>query len=65
MKNKGYTTFFWGGGRGGEGEGAQISCIMGKLEVAHEYFLKVVSQPIKTKTFIDLKITRKSVKPVK
>ena len=33
MKNKGYAIFFLEGGRGGEG--AQIRCIMGNVEVAY------------------------------
>ena len=51
------------GGRGGMG--GRKSCVMGDLEVAYKYFFLVASQPIKTKTFIDLKITRKSVKLVR
>ena len=60
MKNRGYAKFGGGGGMGG-----RKSCVMGNLEVAYKYFFLVASQLIKTKTFIDLKITRKSVKLVR
>ena len=50
---------------GGGGMGGRKSCVMGNLEVAYKYLFLVASQPIKTKTFIDLKITRKSVKLVR
>ena len=54
MKNRGYANL--------AGMGGRKSCVMGNLEVAYKYFFLVASQLIKTKTFIDLKITRKSVK---
>ena len=57
MKNKRSVKF-----EGGRGE--QISCIMEKMEVAYEYFFSCKSTN-QNKTFIDLKITRKSIKPVK
>ena len=47
------------------GMGGRKSRVMGNLEVAYKYFFLVASQLIKTKTFIDLKITRKSVKLVR
>ena len=53
MKNKRSVKF--GGG------GDQISCIMEKMEVAYEYFFSCKSTN-QNKTFIDLKITGKSVK---
>ena len=58
MKNKRSVKFEGGGG------GEQISCIMEKMEVAYEYFFSCKSTN-QNKTFIDLKITRKSIKPVK
>ena len=61
MKNRGYAKF----GAGGGGMGGRKSCVIGNLEVAYKYFFLVASQPIKTKTFMDLKITRKSVKLVR
>ena len=56
MKNKGYAKFGGGGG--------QICCIKGNVEVAYEYFFSCKSTN-QNKTLIDLKITGKSVKPVK
>ena len=47
------------------GMGGRKSRVMGNLEVAYKYFFLVASQLIKTKTFIDPKITRKSVKLVR
>ena len=42
----------------------QISCFMGIMEVAYEYFFSCKSTN-QNQDIIDLKITRKFVKPVK
>ena len=62
MKNRGYAKF---GGVGGGGWGDEKASLWEIWKWRINTFFLVASQLIKTKTFIDLKITRKSVKLVR